>query len=157
MADEGMGKVIVTVAVALIIGVYVFGTIQPILENDTKTNESVGFLNTSTAAGPVSLALDCSPVIAGSYTIYNSSDALLVQNALIDATDYTLNLGTGIITNVTQVIYVRATYDCGALESAASRTAATATGTNTFNAFSLAAIVVIVVAAAAILRSLGMF
>ena len=152
---EGLAQIIVIVAISLIIGIYIFATIGPTLDNTTVTNESVGYLN-GTAAGPNTLCVDFAPIAPGSTTtVYNSSTATSNQNTLTAGTDYSIVPATGCITNVTDVEWIRVTYTYGQLSSAADSSFNTAT-TTTFSGFQLAAVVVIVIAAAAILRQLGM-
>lgn len=155
---DGMVGVIVVIAVSLIIGVYVFAMVSPNLQNLTYTNESVGYMN-STALTLSPRYLPCVPVIASSYTIYNSTTPKSLQNTLTENTHYSLNLRTGRLANITDdhhQAYWRATYSCGQLATATARSAATSVDTSSYNGFTLAAIVVIVVAASAILREMSM-
>lgn len=153
-----MVGLIVVLAVSLVIGVYVFAMLQTGFVNTTYTNQTVGYMNQTGLGTAANVRyMSCVPVIAGSYTIYNSTTPYSLQNTLTENTQFSLNLKTGRIANTSDnhhQAYWRATFDCGQLSTASARSAATGITSNTFNGFTLAAIVVIVVAASAILKSL---
>jgi len=151
-----LAKVIVTVAVSLIIGVYVFATISPSIDNTVVTNETVGTF----AASVASYLVDNTPIAAGTYTVNNCTLNGTVLNALTETTHYVLNKDSGKIANASTLwngtaTYMFIDYSYGQLTEAAAQSSFSNIGTNSYNAFTLGAIVIIVIAAAAILRNLG--
>jgi hypothetical protein len=159
MADTGLATVLVVIAVGLIIGVYVFTSISPILQQQSVVDENLGNFNYVLLG---SKYMAHAPVISGSVSCWNSS-AYGTKSAKPAAggvmtlnTHFTYNKRTGEVSAVgaTKLKVVNCSYTYGI--GNAAQTVMTSVDSNTYTGFMLGAIVVIVIAAAAILRNLGM-
>ena len=150
---NGLGITLVTVGVALIVGVFVFFTISPTLTNQDRVNDTFEF----GAAGDAQ-TLTYTPVApdaVSTLTLDNCTSSSYGTCVRMNTSNYTINDRTT-ITSLTDLGYVSVNYTSGELPTG-GQTAATGVTTNTATAFTLAAVVLIVIAAALIIRNLGLF
>ncbi len=145
---------IVVIATALIIGLFVFATLSPLLSNIDRANETVGLWGNTRTGYTVSNQ----PIAPGSSVVVRNCTATDYGTcATMGAANYTINPDFTGITNLTSGwLVIAVDYTSGTLTATGQSTTATITP-NPYPAFTLAAIVVIVLAAAVILRQLNLF
>jgi hypothetical protein len=157
LKGQGRGDLamtLVVVGVALIIGIFVFATIFPAVTNTAIVNDTYVFGAAGTAQSvnfpPVA------PDARAAFTLDNCTSSGYSTCVRMNTSNYTLSTDGNTITSITDLGFVSANYTSGRLPTE-GQTSATASINNTFTAFTLAAVVLIVIAAAAIIRTLGVF
>lgn len=153
--NTGMAGTLVVVAVALIIGVFVYATISPQLTNQAILNDTIG---TFSKTSGVTRCLNNPPIAPGTTPLVeNCSTTGYTTCNTPNTGNWTTDIGRNCIVSLTSELdYVRVNFTSGILP-AGGQAASTNISNNTFTAFTLAAVVLIVIAAAAIIRNLGLF